>query len=174
MKIAVAVLSILTLLFAVMAFLPGSSPIKAGAARTAVKANAEEELEDVTSRFMQRISTYDYRKVNDTIRGAEAFTTPGFAQHYQSALRGDMNVFRRRVTDNKAVASSDVKGVALQSLDDDTATVLAFAVQTLRTSREPRPSTRFLVIEAALVRDGSDWKIDSLRVPAGVGGQAAG
>jgi hypothetical protein len=168
------ILGILTLLFALMAFLPGSSPIKAGAAGTAVRANVEEDLEDITTRFMQAITTYDYRKVNETIQRSSEFTTDGFAQHYQSALRGDVNVFRKRILDNRAVATGEVKGVALQSVDDDTATMLTFAVQTIRTRREPREASKFLVIEAALVKDGSDWKVDSLRVPAGVGGQAAG
>ncbi|MGH2760321.1 MAG: hypothetical protein ACRDKJ_12265 [Actinomycetota bacterium] len=168
------ILGILTLLFALMAFLPGSSPIKAGAAGTAVRASAEEDVEDITTAFMQAITTYDYRKVNDTIRRSEEFTTDGFAQHYQSALRGDINVFRQRILDNRAIATGEVKGVAVQSIDDDTATLLTFAVQTVRTRREPRETSKFLVIEAALVRDGSDWKVDSLRVPAGVGGQAAG
>lgn len=168
------ILGIISIILALMAFLPSAAPVKVGAARTANEANAEEQIEDIALAFSESIATYDYRRVNETLQKAQQYTTEAFAQHYQAALRGDVQVFRRRIEATKAVATSETRGVAVQSIDNETASVIAFTTQTIRTEEEPRPQTRFVVLDIALVKTDGVWKVDSLRLPPGVGGTSAG
>lgn len=174
LTVAVVILGIVSIILAVMAFLPSSAPIKVGAARTATQASAEEQIEEIAQAFSESIATYDYRRVNETLQKAQQYTTEAFAQHYQVALRGDVQVFRRRIESSKAIATSETRGVAVQSIDAETASVIAFTTQTLRTEEEPRPQTRFVVMDIALVKTGGEWKVDSLRLPPGVTRATAG
>jgi hypothetical protein len=162
------VLGLLTILFGIMAFAPSSSPIKTGAVRTVTQASAESELRNVAQQFSQTVINYDYRSVDDTIRKVKTLTTDSFAEQYHTALRGDLNVYRRRILELKAVATGELRSVSVQSIEDDTATVIVLSTQTLRSRKTSGAERRFNLLELALVKTSSGWKVDSARLPAAV------
>jgi hypothetical protein len=160
------VLGALTLLFAWMAFAPSSSPIKTSPVRQGISAGEDEQVKAVGKDFVQTVINYDYRHIDQTIAKVRTLTTDSFAEQYHTALRGDLNVYRRRILQLQAIATGQVASVSVQSREGDTATVIAFSTQTLRSNKTHGAEQRFNLLELAMVKTSSGWKVDSARLPA--------
>jgi hypothetical protein len=148
-----------------MAFAPGAAPIKTGATRVAQQAGDRAEVESTGARFAESLITFNYRTIDADILRMRRDATENFAQQFQTALGGDLNVFRRKIINQRAVSTGAAKGSTLLSLDDDTATVLVFTSQTVRTRPQPERRSRFNLVELTLVKT-PNWKVDSARNPS--------
>lgn len=160
-----------TIIFALMAFAPSSSPIKTTTTRQAVEANVEDEIVAIAERFGKNLVTYNYRSVTPDLARLQKDTTEAFGKSgvYHSAMRGDVAAFRKRIIDLQGVSSGQVKGSTLLSAEGDTATILVFANQVLRSTRtEGRDASRYIIVELTLIKTSQGWKVDSARVPSSV------
>jgi Mce-associated membrane protein len=166
LTILVVILSITTLLFGLMALWPQAAPIRTSATRAAAQAQSEDDIVDVAKRFTENLTTFDYKTAQADFEEILELTTDGFASQFSSALKGDINSYRKRVQDQQASSTGEVKSVSVSSRDNDTATVLVFATQTVRNRQQPQPRTQVALLELTLVRDGDDWKVDNVGNPS--------
>jgi hypothetical protein len=169
LTVTTVVFFITTILFALMAFSPGAAPIKTTSTRQAAEANVEDDIAQVASRFTENLISYNYSTVSADVAKLQQDATEAFPKQYHSAMKGDLAAFRKRVVDERGVSSGDVKGTTLLSIDDDTAAILVFANQTVRSRRIEGSASRYIIIELTVLDTPSGWKVDSARVPSAVG-----
>jgi hypothetical protein len=160
---------VLTIIFGMMALVPSSAPIKTTSTRQAAEANQEDQIDVVATRFTQNLIAYNYRTITADLNKLQQDTSDAFPKQYHSALKGDIRAFRKRVIDERASSSGDVKGTTLLSSDRDTAAILVFASQTVRSKRITGAASRYIIIELTLLNTSDGWKVDSARVPSAVG-----
>ncbi len=151
-----------------MALNPRSAPLKLGATRQAAQASVEDEVEGVGSKFMKNLITYNYKTVDADLTRLQKDTTDAFPKQFHTAMRGDVQAFRKRIVDSRASSTGDVKGTTLLSSDEDTAAILVFGSQTVESSRTQGPQTRYIIVELTLLETSGGWKVDSARVPSSV------
>ena len=164
-----ALFFITTILFALMAFSPSAAPIKTTSTRQAAEANVQDQVSGIAQRFGKNLITYNFRSITPDLQRLQRDTTEGFAKQFHSAMRGDVAAFRKRIIDLQGVSRGDVKGSTLVSSDGDTATVLVFASQVLRSARtENRDVSRYIIVELTVLDGPNGWKVDSARVPSAV------
>jgi hypothetical protein len=166
--ITTAIFFVTTVLFALMAFAPRAAPIKTTTVRQAAKASVEDEVSAVASRFTQNLITYNYKTITADLNRLQRDVTDAFPKQYHSAMRGDIKAFRKRIIDERASSTGDVKGATLLSADKGTATLLVFSSQTVRSRRIDGESSRYVIIELTMLDTANGWKVDSARVPSAV------
>jgi hypothetical protein len=174
LAVTTAVFFVTTVLFGLMAFSPGAAPIKTSTTRQAVEASVEDQVRGIAERFLENLITYNYRTITADLNRLQRDTSPNFPKQFHSAMRGDVAAFRKRIIDQRASSTGDAKGSTLISSDDDTATVLVFGYQTVRSNRTQGDLSRYIINELTLVKTPQGWKVDSARVPSSVSGQARG
>ncbi|HYZ90803.1 MAG TPA: hypothetical protein VFA34_00250, partial [Actinomycetota bacterium] len=163
---------LLTVVFGMMALSPRSAPIKTTTTRQAAQASVEKEIDAVATRFTTNLIGYNYRTITADLNKMQQDTSDAFPKQFHSALRGDLRAFRKRVIDERASSTGDVKGTTLLSSDGDTAAILVFASQTIRSRRITGDASRYIIIELTLLNTSDGWKVDSARVPSAVGERA--
>jgi hypothetical protein len=164
--ITTIVFFITTVLFGLMAFAPSTAPIKSSATKTAAQAASQEDITKVATRFTGNLVTFDYRTLDADIQRIQKDATGNFQNQFHTALGGDLNVFRRAITNSQAQSTGDVKGTSVSSRDDNTATVLVFVSQTIRNKSHPAPRTELRLLELTLVKNPQGWKVDNVGNPA--------
>lgn len=167
------VLLITTILFGLMALAPGSAPIKTTTTRKAAEAGVADAISTVASRFAENLISYNYKSITADLNKLQQDASDAFSKQYHSALNGDIRAFRKRVIDERASSTGDVKGTTLLSEDEDTAAVLVFASQTVRSKRISGGASRYIIIELTILETPDGWKVDSARVPSSVGDRVA-
>jgi len=118
----------------------------------------------VANRFSTNIVSFNYQTVDADIAKLEADTTPNFAHTNQDALHGTIDDFKANIIAKKSVSKGDVKGVAVTSLDKDTATVLVVVVQ-IHSNSTTALTTNIHVLELTLVNNNG-WKVDQVANPS--------
>lgn len=166
---ATVILLITTVLFGLMAFAPGSAPIKTKTTRQAAEAGVENAVATVATRFADNLIAYNYKTITADLNKLQQDSSDAFSKQYHSALNGDIRSFRKRVIDERASSAGDVKGTTLLSADEDTASILVFASQTVRSKRFTGGASRYIIIELTVLETPDGWKVDSARVPSAVG-----
>lgn len=152
-----------------MALAPGNAPIKTSTTRQAAEASVEEEVSTVATRFAENLIAYNYKSITADLNKLQTDASDSFSKQYHSALNGDLRAFRKRVIDERASSTGDVKGTTLLSADEDTAAILVFASQTVRSRRITGGASRYIIIELTVLETPEGWKVDSARVPSAVG-----
>ena len=168
LAITSAVFFVTTVLFALMAFSPTAAPIKTSSTRQAAEASVEDEVRGIASRFMENLITYNYRTITPDLERLQRDTTDAFPKQFHSAMKGDVSTFRKRIIDLRATSKGDTKGATLLSSDDDTATILVFASQTVTSRQSEGEASRYIIVELTMLDTASGWKVDSARVPSAV------
>lgn len=167
--VTTALFFITTILFALMAFSPTAAPIKTSSTRQAAAASVESQISGIAERFGKNLITYNFRSITPDLARLQQDTTSGFAKQFHSAMRGDVAAFRKRIIDLQGVSRGEVKGSTLLSSEGDTATILVFANQVLRSTRtDGRDVSRYIIVELTLLDTPQGWKVDSARVPSAV------
>ncbi len=160
------VLLITTILFALMAFAPSSAPIKTENTRRAALGGSEQEIKDVATRFTENLLSYKAATIDDDIRSALADATTEFQTRPLAAFGGsDINQVKAEVKSGQASSSVDVKGTAITSRDDDTASALVVTYRKFDSNKRA-PTEGLLVVELTMVNTGDGWKIDNAASPA--------
>jgi len=158
---AVFLITTLVLLWTVLH--PSSAPIKTGAIRQAAQTTVEDQVKTVASRFVTNLATFSYQTIDGDITKIEQDATPNFAHTTQAALGGTVDQFKANIIARQSVSKGDVKGTAVTSLDNDTATVLVVVVQNVRNKTTPE-NVKLHVLELTLFNN-SGWKVDQVGNP---------
>lgn len=154
------VLFITTLVFGWMALAPKSAPIKTSATRQAATGTAEEEIKDVAARFTENLLTYKPATVKQDLDRARRDGTEEFGTKQIAAFGGKtLETIGAEIVDKNATSSLQVKGVAITSADDETATVLVVGERTIDSDERKGPSTELQVVQLTLLNSGG-WKVD--------------
>jgi Mce-associated membrane protein len=162
--VTTVVFLITTLLFAWMALKPSSAPIKTSTVRRAAATTTEDKVRAVATRFATNLVTFNYNTVNADMDRIRADGTSGFPTQFQPAIRGTLDQLKSTITQRRSVSRGDVKGTAVTSLDDDTATVLVVVLQTF-SNKDTKQTSSFHVLELTLIND-SGWKVDKVDNPS--------
>ena len=161
LAVSTVVLLVATILLGLMAFAPRMAPIKSHATRLAADALESEEITDVAKRFARNFLTIDYRSIDKDIERITADATGDFKSQIGQVLRLSREQFEKR----KATSKGKVNEAVLLFNEDDNARVQVLAERTIRNvrtkAREERPETK--VLDIALVRTSSGWKVDNVR-----------
>jgi hypothetical protein len=165
LTVTTVILFITTIVFALMAFAPGAAPIKTNTTRRAAEVSTEDQIKEVATRFTENLITFDYKTIDADAERVLRDATQQFSSQNQQALRGTYDAFRRQIGTNQTVSTGEVKGTALTSRDEGTATVLVVSSQTSdNKNREAR--TRIQVLELTLVEASGGWKVDKVGTPS--------
>ena len=156
-----------TVLFGLMALAPSSAPIKTRAVQRAAEGNTENEIEDVTSRFMANWLTYKYQTVDADFERALGDATPEFGTRPLAALKGlTVDRFKSEIKRTRGESTADVRSVDINSRDSGTATVTVVYTRTIDSTERDRPGRVLEVIELTLVEADDGWKVDNAASPA--------
>ena len=128
----------------------------------------EAAVQRVAERFVRNLTTFDYRTLDADIAAIERDATGNFRGELETALGGDITLFRDTIVEAEAHSSGRIHAVVVGSVDGDTASVQAFVDQSIRNKDNPQPRNVLRRIELTLVETTSGWKIDKVRAP-GVG-----
>lgn len=154
------VLAITTLVFGWMALAPSTAPIKTETTRQAATGGDEQAIADVASRFTQNFLTYRASTVDSDLAEAREDATEDFATKQIAAVGNKtLNQISGEIKAKNATSSLVVKGVAITSLDDETATVLVVGERTIASSERRGPEVELLVVQLTLLNDDG-WKVD--------------
>ena len=164
-----AILLITTLVFGWMALAPKSAPIKTSGTRAAAAGNVENSIKDLASRFAENLLTYNYTTVDTDFARTLKDATTEFTSRPLTAFGGlNTNQVRAGIKQHKSVSSADVKGVAITSHDDDSATVLVVTSRTLQSDQTAKKTT-LLVVQLDIQNTNGGWKVDNATSPTSAG-----
>ncbi len=166
LTITTVILFITTILFALMAFAPGAAPVKTPAINRAAETSAEDEIEAVAARFTENLITFDYKTISEDSARTLRDATQQFPSQNQSALpQGTYNAFKQQIVARQTVSTGEVRGAAITSRDDDTATVIVVSRQT-SDNKDREQRTRTQVLELTLLKVSGSWKVDKVGTPS--------
>jgi hypothetical protein len=151
----------LVLLWAVVH--PSSAPIKTSALRQAAQSSADEQVRAVATRFATNLSTFSYQTVDADIAKIEQDTTPNFAHTTQDALSGTIDQLKANIIAHRSVSKGTVIGALVQSIDNDTATVLVVFAQRFHNKTTPQ-RTDYHIFELTIVKNNG-WKVSQVANP---------
>lgn len=109
--------------------------------------------------YLVAMAAFDYQKMDANREHIVANSTPGFAAKYDEMVKA----LRDIVVTSKGVATATADHVAVDSLDGDTATVVAFVDQHVTNVTAPQGSNQKYRMVVKLVRSGDRWIIDDVQ-----------
>lgn len=113
-----------------------------------------------TSRdYLVAMAAFDYQKMDANREHIVANSTPGFAAKYDEMVKA----LRDIVVTSKGVATATADHVVVDSLDGDTATVVAFVDQHVTNVTAPQGSNQKYRMVVKLVRSGDRWIVDDVQ-----------
>jgi hypothetical protein len=152
-------LVIIVVLLLLMVFAPSIAPLKLGAARSAIEAETDRDIERVASRFARNFLSIDYRTLDADFSDIQKDTT--------GKLRGDLsrilNLIREPYRNTKSTSSGRVTDVQVLSRTEDTASVGVVVELTVRNEKQRRPQEATRSMELTLVKTSSGWKVSDAR-----------
>jgi Mce-associated membrane protein len=109
--------------------------------------------------YLVAMAAFDYQKIDANREHIVADSTPGFAAKYDEMVKA----LRDIVVTSKGVATATTDHVAVDSLDGDTATVIAFVDQHVTNVTAPQGSNQKYRMVLKLVRSGDRWIVDDVQ-----------
>ncbi|OMC37818.1 hypothetical protein A5740_04140 [Mycobacterium sp. GA-1841] len=109
--------------------------------------------------YLVAMAAFDYQKIDANREHIVANSTPGFAAKYDEMVKA----LRDIVVTSKGVATATADRVAVESLDGDTATVVAFVDQHVTNVTAPQGSNQKYRMVVKLVRSGDHWIVDDVQ-----------
>ncbi len=122
----------------------------------------ERAVAAVAERFTQNLVTFDHRTLDADIERIQQDATGTFRRQFDSALGGDVAVFREAIREAAAESSGTVQGAAVTEIAGDRATAVVVAEQQIRNSETPDGRTVVRVIELELLRTSDGWKVNEV------------
>jgi Mce-associated membrane protein len=126
--------------------------------RAAVDAAGQEAV-DAAVAHVATVLSYDYRRLDDDFRRADALLTPGFRKQYDATAA---KAVRPTAIKYKATSQAQVFSGGLVSAEPDRAQVLVFVGQQVANSQLTAPRLDRSRINVTMVRSGDRWLIDAL------------
>lgn len=113
-----------------------------------------------TSRdYLIAMAGFDYQKMDANRDHIVSGSTPAFAAKYDEMVKA----LRDIVVTSKGVAIATADRVAVDALDGDTATVIAFVDQHVTNVTAPQGSNQKYRMVVKLVRSGDRWIVDDVQ-----------
>ncbi|MGV0737138.1 mce associated protein mas1a [Mycobacterium syngnathidarum] len=109
--------------------------------------------------YLVAMAAFDYQKMDANREHIVANSTPGFAAKYDEMVKA----LRDIVVTSKGVATATADHVVVDSLDGDTATVVAFVDQHVTNVTAPQGSDQKYRMVVKLVRSGDRWIVDDVQ-----------
>src|SRR5690606_14676451 len=104
------------------------------------------------------MSTFDYQDLQANRSRIEEMSTPEFAERYGAMV----DTLSDLVTEGQGTAEAQALYAAVESIDDETATVLVFADQTATNTMTPEAGTSRFRMVFSLVRADDGWLVDNV------------
>ncbi|WKG04545.1 mce associated protein mas1a [Mycolicibacterium sp. HK-90] len=109
--------------------------------------------------YLIAMAAFDYQKIDANRERIVADSTPGFAAKYDEMVKA----LRDIVVTSKGVATATADHVVVDTLDGDTATVVAFVDQHVTNVTAPQGSDQKYRMVVKLVRSGDRWIVDDVQ-----------
>ncbi|WP_243858395.1 mce associated protein mas1a [Mycobacterium sp. DL440] len=109
--------------------------------------------------YLVAMAAFDYQKMDANRDHIVSGSTPAFAAKYDEMVKA----LRDIVVTSKGVATATAERVAVDSLDGDTATVVAFVDQHVTNVTAPQGSNQKYRMVVKLVRSGDRWIVDDVQ-----------
>ncbi|MGV0815878.1 mce associated protein mas1a [Mycolicibacterium boenickei] len=109
--------------------------------------------------YLVAMAAFDYQKIDANRERIVADSTPGFAAKYDEMVKA----LRDIVVTSKGVATATADHVVVDSLDGDTATVVAFVDQHVTNVTAPQGSNQKYRMVVKLIRSGDRWIVDDVQ-----------
>lgn len=109
--------------------------------------------------YLVAMAAFDYQNMDANREHIVANSTPGFAAKYDEMVKA----LRDIVVTSKGVATATADHVVVDSLDGDTATVVAFVDQHVTNLTAPQGSNQKYRMVVKLVRSGDRWIVDDVQ-----------
>ncbi|OCB53486.1 hypothetical protein A5722_24155 [Mycobacterium vulneris] len=109
--------------------------------------------------YLVAMAAFDYQKMDANRDHIVANSTPGFAAKYDEMVKA----LRDIVVTSKGVATATADHVVVDSLDGDTATVVAFVDQHVTNVTAPQGSNQKYRMVVKLMRSGDRWIVDDVQ-----------
>lgn len=161
-----AVLAVFTVVLVLMVFAPSIVPVKVGSVADSAKVRDERAVEGVASRFATSLYSFNYRTIDADLRRIRADSTGNFSSTLTKVL-GDLEALEKAILETRGESVGLVQGVDIREIVGDTATARVFAVQSMRTKREPKPRQQVVTVDLTLKRTSDGWKVDDIQQVAG-------
>lgn len=116
------------------------------------------EARDAAEKMLVDMTTYSYKDIDDEYSWLDNFASDDLRKRYAKQIPK----LKKIIKASKASADGEVKESAYNTIDEDTATVLAFVRQELRTKGQKRTTVEDQWFTLKMVRDGDGWLIDDL------------
>lgn len=159
------VLAITTLIFAVMAFAPGASPVKTPAINRAAQSSTEDAVQEVAENFTKNLITFNYEEIDEFSERVLRDTTQQFSSQEQLALPGgSFEEFKDQIERNQSHSTGEVLAASVTSQSGDTAVAVIVTKQTSG-NRDRDERTRTQVLQLALLKTSGSWKVDKVGFP---------
>ncbi|WP_454788458.1 mce associated protein mas1a [Mycolicibacterium lutetiense] len=109
--------------------------------------------------YLVAMAAFDYQKMDANREHIVANSTSGFAAKYDEMVKA----LRDIVVTSKGVATATADHVVVDTLDGDTATIVAFVDQHVTNVTAPQGSNQKYRMVVKLVRSGDRWIVDDVQ-----------
>ena len=159
------ILAITTLIFALMAFAPGASPVKTPAINRAAQSSTEDKVQEVATRFTENLISFEHEQIDEFSDRTLADVTQQFETQEQLALPGgSFEEFKDQIERNQSQSTGEVLAASVTSQSGDTATAVVVTRQT--SGNRDRPErTRTQVLQLSLLNVSGSWRVDRVGFP---------
>ncbi len=111
-----------------------------------------------TRDYLVAMASFDYRNLEANKVKITAASTPDFAKKYDEMV----GALRDIVVTGKGVATATADHVAVQQLDEHSATVIGYVDQQVTNVTVPKGNQQRYRMVVTLVRTGDDWAVDNV------------
>ena len=113
---------------------------------------------DTTQAYLVAMASFDYRNLEANKAEITAASTPEFAKKYDEMV----GALRDIVVTGKGVATATADHIAVQQLDEHSATVIGYVDQQVTNVTVPKGNQQHYRMVVTLVRTGDDWSVDNV------------
>ncbi|MGB3303619.1 MAG: hypothetical protein WBA98_13095 [Gordonia sp. (in: high G+C Gram-positive bacteria)] len=113
----------------------------------------------VANDYATKLASFDYRDLNKNREAIKAMSTQQFAAKYDEMVKALTEI----VANGQGVATAKVSHSAVQAIDGDTATVIAFVDQKATNVVAPEGKDQSYRMVLSLKRDGDRWLVEDVQ-----------
>ena len=113
---------------------------------------------DTTRDYLVAMASFDYRNLEANKADITKASTPEFAKKYDEMV----GALRDIVVTGKGVATATADHIAVQQLDEHSATVIGYVDQQVTNVTVPKGNQQRYRMVVTLVRTGDDWSVDNV------------
>ncbi|MEZ0580813.1 hypothetical protein [Nocardioides sp. MH1] len=118
------------------------------------------EARDAAEKMLLEMTSYSYKDIDDEYSWLDNFASDALRKRYAQQIPK----LKKIIKASQASAEGEVRQSAYNTIDDDTATVLAYVRQVLRTKGDKRGHVEDQWTTLKMVRQGDGWKIGDIDI----------